>query len=798
MNRKAVRVLEYEKIRDMLLAECMSAMTREEASKLLPSSDALFIAEELEKTDEAMTVYMQKSAPPLGNFYDVGGLARLASKDGMLNQKQLLQIAYNLGSARKTRSFLSSDLPELKHIDELRRGLSDLSQLESEIDRCIVSEDEVADSASSELRRIRAAIVRQNESIKAKLSQIVSSQANREILQDSIVTMRQGRYVIPVKLEHKARVPGIVHDQSASGATLFIEPQSIVEMNNQLRELELAEQQEIIRILRELSAMVGAEELRIRANQEILQKLDFMFAKARLAHRMNAMKPLISPDGHLMLRKARHPLIDPKKVVPIDVELGSGYSTLVITGPNTGGKTVTLKTVGLLSLMAQSGLFIPAGDGSSVPVYRDVFADIGDEQSIEQSLSTFSSHMSNIVGIVRNAGQGCLVLLDELGAGTDPTEGAALAISILDWLRGRGAATVATTHYTELKKYAISTEGVQNASMQFDVETLSPTYRLMIGVPGKSNAFEISKKLGLSPRIINTAKNYLDTGDIAFEDVIRSIEEDKRESEAAKAEAARLREDMQAQKARMEELEKRYAKQKEQLLEEARDEARAIIEQARAEVDSIRKEIADAREYFDDAKAEAAEKDLSRAVEAGRRRLREEQARYGSRRTKTQSNDAAPDPDRIVPGIRVNVLSVDQKGTVLTAPDEKGDFSVQIGTMKLFVNVKDVTIVKENVTERQREKIKYSRLYASKSLSVPMSINVIGQSLDDAKLSVDKYIDDAFMAGLETVSVIHGRGAGILKTGLQKMLKANRHVASLRPGGMGEGGDGVTIVTLKR
>ena len=797
MNKKALRILEYDKIKELLAAECMSGMTREEAGRLLPSCDAAEIGEELEKTAEAMEVLLKKSAPPLGNFYDISGLARLASKDGMLTQRQLLQVGYNLASARRTKSFLGSDLPELRYIDEHRQTLSELKQLEGEIERCVISEDEIADSASSELRRIRNSILRQNEAIKSKLSQIVSSSANREILQDSIVTLRQGRYVIPVKLEHKARVPGIVHDQSASGATLFIEPQSIVDMNNELRELELAEQQEILRILRELSAMVGAEELRIRANQEILVKLDFMFAKARLAYSMNAMRPSINDRGLLELSKARHPLIDKKKVVPVDIALGGSYRTLVITGPNTGGKTVTLKTAGLLCLMAQSGLFIPASDGSTVPVYRDIFADIGDEQSIEQSLSTFSSHMSTIVGIVRHAGTGCLVLLDELGAGTDPTEGAALAISILDHLYRRGASTLATTHYTELKKYAISTEGVENASMQFDVETLSPTYRLMIGIPGKSNAFEISRKLGLPEKIISAAGNYLESGDIAFEDVLRSIEDDKKEAEAKLAEAEKIKSEMAGQKARMDDLEKRYARQKELLMEEAREEARALVEEARAEVAAVQKEIADAREYFDDVKAEAAEKELSRSIEAGKRRLKERQSRYSSGK-KPQSNDHAPSAEQIVPGIRVNVLSVDQKGTVLSEPDDKGDFSVQVGPMKLKVNVKDVSVVKENVTKKEKEKLKYSRMYVSKSLSVPMSVNVIGKTLDDAELLVDKYIDDAFMAGLETVSVIHGRGTGTLKAGLQAMLKKNKHVASLRSGSMGEGGDGVTIVTLKK
>ena len=796
MNEKALRVLEYEKIIEMLAAQCCSAMTRDAVRSLKPSRKIRWIEDELQATDEAMQVVLKKGTPPLGGFYDIKGIVHLAAKEGSLTPKQLLEVAYNLQSARRTEAFLhTEELQGMRTIQGLVSAITVLKHLEDEIERCILSEDEIADGASSELRRIRRAILKKNEDIRSKINQIVNSADNKAYLQDAIVTMRQGRYVVPVKAEHRARLTGIVHDESASGATLFVEPQAIVNMNNELRELELAEKQEILRILKELSEEVGREEMAIRANQDILYKLDYMFAKGRLACDMNASRPVVNKEGYVNLKRARHPLIDRKKVVPIDVEIGQSCDTLVITGPNTGGKTVTLKTVGLLCLMAQAGLFIPAGENSSVPVFDNIFADIGDEQSIEQSLSTFSSHMRNIVDIVKNSGEGTLVLVDELGAGTDPTEGAALAMAILDTLRRAGAATMATTHYTELKKYAISTDGVQNASMQFDVETLSPTYKLITGVPGKSNAFEISRKLGLPEEVIHEAKDLLETGDIAFEDVLSSIEKDKQTAEAERIASENMRREMQKNKERMEKLEEKLRVQKEEILEEAREEARNILDEARQTVADIQQEIEDARI----AATASAAHDLNRSIEEGKRRLREQKKQYASKaKPMEDDNPEPPTAEEIKVGARVNVLSAGQKGTVVTLPDSKGDFMVQVGSLKLGVNLSGVTLVQENVTEKQRTKTMYSRMYASKSMSVPMSVNVVGQNLDDAKMTVDKYLDDAFMAGLETVSVIHGRGAGILKNGIQQMLRSHKHVKSFRKGEYKEGGDGVTIVTLKR
>ena len=787
MDSKALRVLEYEKITEMLCLECSSSLTKEQAKHLLPFDEKVDVREALDQTEEAYTVLMKKGAPPLGNFYDVAGLAHLAGKDGTLNNKQLLEVAYNLQTARRTAAFLSSDLPELPYIDGLVSAIAVLKGLEDEIYRCIISEDEVADDASPELRRIRKAIIKQNESIRIKLNQIVNSSENKTFLQDAIVTQRQGRYVVPVKLEHKSRLSGIVHDQSSSGQTLFVEPTAIVNMNNELRELELKEHEEVVRILKELSGRVGEDEAQIKGNQRVMTALDFAFAKGKLAVNMNGMKPEISDKFYINIRKGRHPLIDAKKVVPIDVSIGEGYRTLIVTGPNTGGKTVTLKTIGLLCLMAQSGLFIPASDGTVVPVFYNVFADIGDEQSIEQSLSTFSSHMNNIVKIVNSASRGNLVLLDELGAGTDPTEGAALAMSILTHLFDKGTTTVATTHYTELKKYAISTPGVQNASMEFDVETLSPTYRLIIGTPGKSNAFEISQKLGLKKTIIEHAKLLLESGDIEFEDVITSLEKDRKEAENKLAEAERINADMKAQKERFDALEAKLKAQREKYISDAKEDAREILEEARAEVEEIRESIKNAQ----------VSDELKRAVDEARSSLKNKRSKYVDS-AQTLRLDEAPTSDQIIVGKRVNVLSFGQKGEILSVPDDKGNFQVQVGAIRLTVNLKDVSLVKENVTDKEREKIKYSKLKTAKAMSVPMSINVVGQNLDDAMMNVDKYLDDAFLAGLESVTVIHGRGAGILKNGLQKMFKSHKHVASFRSGGYKEGGDGVTIVTLKK
>ena len=772
MNKKAYKVLEYNKILDLLGEEAASVITKKVISELKPSVEVNLIREMLAETTEAVSVIMRKGALPLGNFYDIKNMIHLADKGGTLTMKQLLEVFYNLRVARNVANFLKSDLPDLPIIKGLSEVLSIQKKLEENIDRCILSEDEMADSASSELKSIRRNIVRQNEAIRAKMSQILNSSENRTMLQDAIVTMRQGRYVIPVKQEHKSKFSGIVHDQSATGATLFIEPQAIVNLNNELRELELAEKVEIQRILAELSAEVAQVNLELLNNQDILLKLDYIFTK-----------------GNLRIKDGRHPLIAKDMVVPISIAIGKGYDTLVITGPNTGGKTVTLKTVGLFVMMTQSGLHIPAGDMTEMPIFHKVFADIGDEQSIEQSLSTFSSHMINIVDIVENSNNNTLVLLDELGAGTDPTEGAALAISILQYLYRKGAKTIATTHYTELKKYAISTHGVENASMEFDVETLSPTYKLSIGVPGRSNAFEISKKLGLNNNIIENARGLLERGDIEFEDVISSIEKDKKAAEEERDEAISLNLEMKKKKEQFDHDRIKLEEQKTKIISKAKEEARDMIKEAKEFADQVQKDLRELDKNQDPGTR-------NRQYEETKKRIREFSDKY---REKIVVEDN-PNPVKAYElkiGDRVKVLSLDQKGNIISLPDDRNEVQVQVGLLKINVNLDNISKIQDGTEKKDNKKSKYGALYRSKAQVVTSSINVRGRLLDDAVMDVDKYLDDAYIAGLKEVTIIHGRGEGILREGLHQMFKAHKHVVKYRKGVYSEGGDGVTIVQLK-
>ena len=789
MNEKTFRVLEYDKIKEMLAEEASSRMTKVRIGELAPSFELFRIREMQAETTEAVSVIVHKGALPLGAFYDIAGMVNVAAKGGVLTMKQLLEVLYNLQTARHASVFLAGDLPDLPLLKGLAAVISIHKSIEDEIDRSILSEDEMADSASPELKSIRRKMALQNEAVRSKMNSILASADNKNLLQDSIITMRQGRYVIPVKQEHKAKVPGIVHDQSATGATFFIEPQAIVDMNNELRELELAEKKEMQRILAALSALVGDAADGIKNNQTILAQLDFAFAKGRLSVKMKGEEPALNQTGVLLLKEARHPLLDPKKAVPITVDIGEEYDTLIVTGPNTGGKTVTLKTVGLMALMAQSGLHLPASGGSRLPVFRQIFADIGDEQSIEQSLSTFSSHMANIVQIVKEADADTLVLLDELGAGTDPTEGAALAISILNDLYGKGATTLATTHYTELKKYALATYGVQNASMEFNVETLSPTYRLTIGIPGKSNAFEISRKLGLPEALVEYAKGLLERGDIVFEDVIASIEADRRFAEQERDEAMAVKREILRRQEELETEKQKFTEQKEKLLAKAKEEAREAILEAREFADEVRKEL---RELEKDPSGA----DRDRKQEQIRQRLREKSEKYREK-LQTPVNVSPVKPAELTIGDSVRILSLDQKGEVISLPDEKGEMNVQVGLMKINVNIRDVNKVSGKKNKTKDRNAGFGSLYQNKVKTVVPTINVVGQVLDDAVMNVDKYLDDAYISGLKEVTVIHGRGSGILREGLGRMFKEHRHVSRFRKGAYNEGGDGVTIVTLK-
>ena len=790
MREKTLHVLEYDKIIEMLKDRASSEMTKKVISELEPVCDARLIKEKQEETTEAVKLISAKGLLPVGGFYDIEGLAGFARKGGVLTMGQLLHILYNMKAAERTVAFLKGDdVPELPLIESIVEIIAVHKAFAEEIDRCIISEDEMSDNASTQLRTIRRAIVRQNDAVKARMNSILNSE--RTILQDAIVTIRNGRYVIPVKQEHRARVPGIVHDQSGSGATVFIEPQAIVNMNNELRQLELDEKAEVNRILGELSAGVSELYHDLANNQKLLLELDLINAKGRLSFDMDGTEPLIDDGEELQLISASHPLIDKKTVVPVNIGIGGTYRTLVVTGPNTGGKTVTRKTAGLLSLMAMTGLHIPASPGSRVPVYENVFADIGDEQSIEQSLSTFSSHMANIVEIMKEADDKSLVLLDELGAGTDPTEGAALAISILENLAARGASTIATTHYTELKKYAIATDGVENASMEFDVETLSPTYKLTIGLPGKSNAFEISRKLGLPDEITDRAAGLLEGGDIVFEDIITAIEEDKKQAEAERDEAMRISREMKLKQDELEAKAKKLEEKREKELQRAREEAREIIHEAMETADDFREEL----------------KEIARLESMGERTKRFDEGRRKLRRIekknrntiKRETNDKPVDPEMLKLGERVKILTLGQNGEICELPDDKGDLQVQVGAMKIGVNVRDIMLIDQQAPKAISKKRAsgYGSMYRQKAQTVSTSIDVRGKNLDDALMDVEKYIDDAFISGLGEVTIIHGRGEGILSKGIRAALRKNKNIKDYRRGAFDEGGEGVTVVKFK-
>lgn len=792
MRTKAIQVLEYNKIIAKLEEQAGSEMAKKIISELKPFHEVPLIRDMLTETTEAVSLIVHKGPLPLGGFYDIEDSLHLARKGGSLTMKQLLQVLYNLSLARRVTTFLKSDLPPLPIIQSIGEVIAVHKSLEDEIDRCILSEDEMSDNASPDLKRIRRAIVRQGEALKARINQIINSSDNKTLLQDALVTVRDGRYVIPVKQEHRAKFPGIVHDQSATGATVFIEPQVIVNLNNELRQLELEERAEMERILAELSGRVSEYYHDLLNNQKLLVQLDVIMAKGKLSSLQHGEEPAVSEGGPLVLKEARHPLIDPKKVVPINVSIGDAYHTLVITGPNTGGKTVTLKTVGLLSMMAQTGLHIPAASGSQIPVWEDIFADIGDEQSIEQSLSTFSSHMSNIVDIVEHAGPRCLILVDELGAGTDPTEGAALAISILEALYAKGANTIATTHYTELKKYAISKEGVENASMEFDVETLSPTYRLAIGIPGKSNAFEISLKLGLPGAIIEKSRRLLDGGDIQFEEVISALEADKKAAEAERDEAIMLNIAMKKQKEELDKQTRKLEEQKTKVLNQAKEEARRMIQEAKELSKEVQEEL---RELT---KIESLGQ-RNKKFDENRKRIKDAAGRYREKVIR-EVNDNPVSPEELKLGDRVKVLSLNQKGEIVSLPDDKGELMVQVGILKAKVKLDDIMLIEGGALDINRpKKVKqsYGSMYRAKAQHVSVSIDVRGKNLDDATMDVDKYLDDATIAGLKEVTVIHGRGEGVLKKGLQDMMTRHKHVRRYRKGSFDEGGDGVTVVTLK-
>ena len=794
MNQKALETLEYKKIIAQLKREMGSAASAKLADELTPLTSEKIIKEELRSTTEAVDLIVRKGPLPTGGLYDIREALLLAKKGGSLTMRQLLEVQNVLGISSEVVAFMHDDaLPELKYIGEMVDLIVEFTALEKEISRCILTEDEMADNASPKLKDIRRSIHQQNQAIKNKLSRIITSSSNKTYLQDTIVTMRDGRYVIPVKQEYRSFFPGMVHDQSKGGATLFIEPQGVVELNNKLRELEVEEQLEIARILAELSSRVAEHYREIRSNLELLTKLDFIMAKGKLSCKMHASEPKIDTNGELRLISARHPLIEYKKAVPVDIRIGGDYRTLIITGPNTGGKTVSLKTAGLLVMMAQSGLHIPASHASTLPIFGEVFADIGDEQSIEQSLSTFSSHMKNIVSIIDKASYDSLVLVDELGAGTDPTEGAALAIAILERFYDSGALTMATTHYNELKKYALATSGVENAAMEFDVETLTPTYRLLIGVPGKSNAFEISKKLGLSESVIERASEHIKHGDMEFENVISSIEDDKHKAAADRLDAESMRAEIEERLKKLEEKEKAISEKRADIIAEAKREARELLRETKSAVKDVQKDLRRLQ------KSGAHTNLNTGALEKSRRKINEAEDLVSEKVVK-QVNSEPVSADTLKIGDRVKLLTIGQNGTILSLPDEKGNLMINIGALKVKARLQDLMLINEGKDRKPQAKSssKYGSLLRSKSSSISASINVMGKNLEDALADVEKYLDDVYMAGLDMVSIIHGRGGGILKDGIRQMLKRKKYVDSYGAASYNDGGEGVTIVRMKK
>ncbi len=792
MEAKTYKVLEYDKIVKMLVEKAESQLGKNMAKNIKASSDIEEVEYMQRETQEALKLFIDKGTPPLYGIYDISHELKMAEIGGVLSPGSLLKISDSLRVSRNLKRYIKEVREQGKLDYPIVQGLIEdlrtFKTIEEEINNAIVGEDEISDNASGALRSIRRQIMNKNDSIKDKLNSITNSNKYKKYLQDSIVTVRDGRYVVPIKQEYKSYFPGIVHDQSSSGATLFVEPMAVVELNNELRELEIKEKEEIEKILRKLSNLVAEEASSIKNNQKILQRLDFIFAKGKLALEMNGTKPNLNNKGYINIKQGRHPLLKVDKVVPIDIYIGKDFNTLVITGPNTGGKTVTLKTVGLLTLMGQSGLHIPADFDSEIGVFDQIFADIGDEQSIEQSLSTFSSHMTNIVNILEKVDENSLVLFDELGAGTDPTEGAALAMSILEHLLKKNIRTIATTHYSQLKIYALTTEGVRNASVEFDVDTLSPTYRLLIGVPGKSNAFEISKRLGLQDYIINYAKTLVSKESVEFEDVLQAIDRDRKIIEENRFEAEKLKYEVEKLKEELSREKEKTKETKEKIILKAKEEARNILRAAKEESDNIIEEL---RQISQDIEKERSKK-IYQSQEKLRLKLNEVENSISDDILNVKSNEP---PKNLKIGDTVEVLSLNQKGTVLELPDEDGNVVVQVGIMK--VNVHISTLKRAESDELDKGKVSTKNIIRTKSANVKKEIDLRGKTLDEALLDLDKYIDDVYLAGIKEAYIIHGKGTGVLRSGINSYLKGHKHIKSSRMGKYNEGGDGVTVIELK-
>lgn len=791
MNQKALKVLEYDKIIQLLAEQATSDAGKKRCLELVPMTDKQLITDAQAQTADALSRIYRKGNISFGGLKDLGFQMKRLEIGGCLNAAELLSICTLLEITRRAKAYSRENRDDLPadSLDVLFAGLEPLTPLLEEIRRCILAEDEISDDASPALHSVRRTIRNINDKIHGAMNNLLNSSTTRSYLQDAVITMRNGRYCLPVKAEYKGQVPGMIHDQSSTGSTLFIEPMSVVKLNNDLKEAFLKEQEAIEAVLAELSNLTAQYAAYLLDNYRILADLDFIFAKANLAKIQNGMAPIFNTEGRIRIRQGRHPLLDPKKVVPIDVHLGDTFHLLIITGPNTGGKTVSLKTVGLFTLMGQAGLHIPAKDRSELAIFDDVYADIGDEQSIEQSLSTFSSHMTNIVSILKHATPQSLVLFDELCAGTDPDEGAALAISILDRLRQGGIRTMATTHYSEIKLYALSTTGVENACCEFSVQTLSPTYRLLIGIPGKSNAFAISSKIGLPTDLIEDAKTRITKENENFEDVIADLEQSRVTIEKEQAEINRYKEEAASLKKQLEEKQERLNRSRDRVLQEANQQAAAILKEAKDLADeTIRNFHKYGKTHMD---ASAMEKD--------REKIRKKMAKAQSKSSiqkKEQINHNVPKKLRL--GDSVKILSMNLKGTVHTLPDAKGNLFVQAGILRYQTNIRDLILVNDDATPAvHNTKTGAGKLKMSKSLSVSPEINLIGKTVDEALMELDKYLDDAYLAHLKSVRIVHGKGTGALRKAVQGHLKRQKYVKAFHLGEFGEGDAGVTIAEFE-
>jgi DNA mismatch repair protein MutS2 len=794
MNSKSLKTLEYDKIIKMLEQHADSEPGKELCRKLLPSIDIKEIQKAQDETEDAVSRLFRKGSTSFGDNKDLRFAVKSLEVGSTLSAPELLRLAAQLNNAGRIKSYGEREKEEdpTDTLDEYFENLHPLTQLANEINRCILAEDEIADDASPALKSIRRQITATGDKIHSELRQMVNGSL-KTYLQDSVITMRDNRYCIPVKAEYKSAVPGMIHDQSSTGSTFFIEPSSIVSLNNKIRELMLDEKKEIEKILADLSYSCAAHTEEIAENQKILTELDFIFAKGKLALDMNATKPQYNRKHYLNLRKARHPLLDKKHVVPIDINLGRDFDLLIVTGPNTGGKTVSLKTVGLLSLMGQAGMHVPCSDRSELCIFNDIFADIGDEQSIEQSLSTFSSHMVNIVEILKKADRHSLCLFDELGAGTDPTEGAALAISILSHLHEQGIRTMATTHYSELKLFALSTDGVENASCEFSVESLRPTYRLLIGIPGKSNAFAISQKLGLPEFIIDRAKEQISSENESFEDVISDLEQNRITIENERKEIAEYKEKIRTLQEQLHAKNEKIDQAKDRILREANEMARDILQEA--------KDIAD--ETIRDINKAAHSGDM-KSLENTRSKVRDSISDKNNKLSKRPEKQIKADlkglvdPAKLKKGDSVKIISMNLKGTVATLPDSKGNLFVLCGIIRTQTNVNDLAYSQEEeIKAPQLSRTGAGSIKMSKAMHVSSEINLLGKTSDEALAELEKYLDDAYIAHIPSVRVVHGKGTGALRNAVHSYLKRQKIVADYRLGEYGEGDAGVTIVTFK-